>query len=60
MFRGFHFRLNRFIIGIVLIAGGLIATSYCVQNPVEFGQTDQMFTNPTQKLTEDYVTGRFG
>ncbi len=27
---------------------------------VEFGQTDQIFTNPTQKLTEDYVTGRFG
>jgi phosphate transport system ATP-binding protein len=27
---------------------------------VEFGQTDQIFTNPAQKLTEDYVTGRFG
>jgi phosphate transport system ATP-binding protein len=27
---------------------------------VEFGQTDQIFTNPSQKLTEDYVTGRFG
>jgi phosphate transport system ATP-binding protein len=27
---------------------------------VEFGPTDQIFTNPTQKLTEDYVTGRFG
>ena len=26
----------------------------------EFGPTDQMFTNPSQKLTEDYVTGRFG
>jgi phosphate transport system ATP-binding protein len=27
---------------------------------IEFGPTDQIFTNPTQKLTEDYVTGRFG
>ena len=27
---------------------------------VEYGATDQMFTNPGEKLTEDYVTGRFG
>ena len=27
---------------------------------VEFGPTDKIFTNPGQKLTEDYVTGRFG
>jgi phosphate transport system ATP-binding protein len=27
---------------------------------VEFGATDKMFTNPAEKLTEDYVTGRFG
>ena len=27
---------------------------------VEFGPTDRVFTNPGQKLTEDYVTGRFG
>jgi phosphate transport system ATP-binding protein len=27
---------------------------------VEFGPTDRTFTNPTEKLTEDYVTGRFG
>jgi phosphate transport system ATP-binding protein len=27
---------------------------------VEFGATEQIFTNPAQKLTEDYVTGRFG
>jgi len=27
---------------------------------VEFGQTDKIFTNPAEKLTEDYVTGRFG
>jgi phosphate transport system ATP-binding protein len=27
---------------------------------VEFGETPQMFTKPTQKQTEDYITGRFG
>jgi phosphate transport system ATP-binding protein len=27
---------------------------------VEVGPTDRIFTNPVQKLTEDYVTGRFG
>ena len=27
---------------------------------IEVGPTDRIFTNPTQKLTEDYVTGRFG
>ena len=27
---------------------------------VEFGPTDGIFTNPSEKLTEDYVTGRFG
>ncbi len=27
---------------------------------VEFGATEGIFTNPTEKLTEDYVTGRFG
>ena len=27
---------------------------------VESGPTDQMFTSPDQKQTEDYITGRFG
>jgi phosphate transport system ATP-binding protein len=27
---------------------------------VEFGTTERIFTNPGQRLTEDYVTGRFG
>ncbi len=27
---------------------------------VEVGPTDRVFTNPQQKLTEDYITGRFG
>jgi phosphate transport system ATP-binding protein len=27
---------------------------------IEFGSTKKIFTNPSQKRTEDYVTGRFG
>jgi phosphate transport system ATP-binding protein len=27
---------------------------------VEFGETQQVFTRPQEKRTEDYVTGRFG
>jgi phosphate transport system ATP-binding protein len=27
---------------------------------VEFGETDKIFTNPDDKRTEDYVTGKFG
>ncbi|MBI4725915.1 phosphate ABC transporter ATP-binding protein [candidate division TA06 bacterium] len=27
---------------------------------IEFGETKTLFTNPAQKLTEDYITGRFG
>ncbi len=27
---------------------------------VEFGETDELFTNPKHELTEQYITGRFG
>jgi phosphate transport system ATP-binding protein len=27
---------------------------------VEMGETDQIFTNPRERRTEDYITGRFG
>jgi len=27
---------------------------------IEFGDTDTIFTNPTKKQTEDYITGRYG
>ena len=27
---------------------------------VEFGKTEHLFSNPTDKRTEDYITGRFG
>jgi len=29
-------------------------------NLVEYGDTDTLFTNPTKKQTEDYITGRYG
>jgi phosphate transport system ATP-binding protein len=29
-------------------------------NLVEVGETTQIFTNPRHRLTEDYITGRFG
>ena len=27
---------------------------------IEVNTTERMFTNPEEKLTEDYITGRFG
>ena len=33
---------------------------FCVGRLVEVGPTEQLFRNPTQKETEDYITGRFG
>jgi phosphate transport system ATP-binding protein len=27
---------------------------------IEFGETTQLFTQPKEKQTEDYITGRFG
>lgn len=29
-------------------------------NLIEFGDTDTIFTNPKEKQTEDYITGRYG
>jgi|SRR5579859_2882202 len=29
-------------------------------NLIEFGETKQIFTNPSRRETEDYITGRFG
>ena len=29
-------------------------------NLIEMGDTNQIFTNPREKRTEDYITGRFG
>jgi phosphate transport system ATP-binding protein len=27
---------------------------------VEYGETSKIFTNPQKRITEDYITGRFG
>ena len=27
---------------------------------IEYGETEKMFSVPTDKRTEDYITGRFG
>jgi len=27
---------------------------------IEFGQTDSIFTNPKDKRTQDYISGRYG
>ena len=27
---------------------------------IEFGDTDALFTNPRERQTEDYITGRYG
>jgi phosphate transport system ATP-binding protein len=29
-------------------------------NLIEVGPTVKIFTNPDEKMTEDYITGRFG
>jgi phosphate transport system ATP-binding protein len=33
---------------------------FLMGNLIEFGRTDKIFTNPGDKRTEDYITGRFG
>jgi phosphate transport system ATP-binding protein len=33
---------------------------FLLGNLVEFGKTETIFTKPTDKRTEDYITGRFG
>lgn len=33
---------------------------FCLGELIEYGATSRMFTNPANKETEDYITGRFG
>ena len=33
---------------------------FLLGNLIEFDKTEKIFTNPTDKRTEDYITGRFG
>ncbi len=53
---------------IVIVTHNLQQASRCADytafmylgDIVEFGESSQVFTNPKQKKTEDYITGRFG
>jgi phosphate transport system ATP-binding protein len=38
----------------------MLAESDRIGRLVEFGPTSSMFTNPSERRTEDYITGRFG
>jgi phosphate transport system ATP-binding protein len=33
---------------------------FCLGELIEYDRTDKLFTNPSKKQTEDYITGRFG
>jgi len=33
---------------------------FLMGNLIEFDKTEKIFTNPSDKRTEDYITGRFG
>ncbi|MGL6193360.1 MAG: phosphate ABC transporter ATP-binding protein PstB [Thermoguttaceae bacterium] len=33
---------------------------FCLGKLIEYGPTTEIFTNPKEKQTEDYITGRFG
>ena len=34
--------------------------SFCLGKLIEFDKTEKIFTKPSDKRTEDYITGRFG
>jgi len=38
----------------------LLADEHGAGRLIEYGKTQEIFTNPRQKRTEDYITGRFG
>jgi phosphate transport system ATP-binding protein len=33
---------------------------FCLGRLIEFGKTEKIFSNPREKQTEDYISGRFG
>ena len=37
-----------------------LAAFFLLGNLVEFGSTEDLFSQPKDKRTEDYITGRFG
>ena len=42
------------------MAAFLLADNDSAGMLIEYGKTSQVFTNPKDKRTEDYITGRFG
>jgi phosphate transport system ATP-binding protein len=36
------------------------AAFFCLGELIEYDTTSKIFSNPTKKQTEDYITGRFG
>jgi phosphate transport system ATP-binding protein len=38
----------------------LLAGADRVGRLIEFGETNELFTRPRERQTEDYITGRFG
>ena len=37
-----------------------VAAFFLLGEVVEYGETEQIFSMPKEKKTEDYITGRFG
>jgi ABC-type phosphate transport system ATPase subunit len=54
-------RMNDIVAG-TRVAGQVVIDGRDIQlgRLVEYDRTERMFTAPAEKLTEDYVTGRFG
>ena len=59
MVRNFRHLSVASVCAAVLFSAGPVAA--LPQNyPIEFDETETIFTRPADKRTEDYVTGRFG
>ena len=54
------FPLFHAALAIILAGIGLLASMFHLGNLVEIDQTDKIFTNPEDKRTQDYITGRYG
>ena len=44
---------------VVVIGNGMVGLRFC-EKLVEFDETTRIFTSPTDRRTQDYITGRFG
>ena len=49
-----------FIAGVITSYSIHYTKSYDLGELIEVGDTEQIFTNPRHKLTQGYITGRFG